>query len=143
MTLPEILNDWHDASYIIEAMGKPYAPAPVPNGMPRYRAAGCCHYNSWRACTADPRLHYVEGLARVPGINGDWLVGHAWVTLDGVHAIDLTWRGARKRAHASRSLDAATEYYGVEIPHADVTRLYVENGGPYLCLADWYRSEAA
>jgi hypothetical protein len=89
-------------------------------------------------------LRYVEGLARVLPLESrrEYLIGHAWVTLDGVHAIDLTWRGQQVTVDG-RTFKAtpATEYYGVEIPIYDVRRLFVENGNSYLVLADWYREQ--
>jgi hypothetical protein len=48
-----------------------------------------------------PDLRYVEGYVLVLG---DSLVHHAWVTLDGVHAIDLTLR------------EEPLAYFGVIVP---------------------------
>jgi hypothetical protein len=40
-----------------------------------------------------------------------------------------------------RTIGPAAEYYGVEIPLEDVTRLYRAKPGSYLCLADWYAEQ--
>ena len=71
---------------------------PIPKGLPRYRTIGDCHANSARAVFADDRLTYVEGVALSARL-GIWF-GHAWVSIDHVHAIDLTWRGQYVRGSA-------------------------------------------
>jgi hypothetical protein len=53
-----------------------------------------------------PDLRYVEGY-----VFGDFLVHRAWVTMDGVHAIDLT---LRKESFA---------YYGVIMPTKQACKL--------------------
>ena len=50
---------------------------------------GDCHRNCQLAILRDPRLTYFEGVA----IAKKHTFGHAMVTLDGEHAIDLTRRG--------------------------------------------------
>jgi hypothetical protein len=141
---PEIVS-------IVERLGKPYIWTPVPKGLPRYRTPGACHANSQKAVFYDDRLRYVEGIA-ASGINGIYY-WHAWVTLDGVHAIDLTLRGQSVRwskrnlevqrlngttaQFAEVMMQPATEYYGVEIPTVDIARLVSENNAHGFYLEEW------
>jgi len=148
---------------ILRRIGKRYLWQPVPKGLPRYRTVGECHANCQKAVLQDKRLTYVEGAA-LRSLNGVSLwIGHAWVTLDGEHAIDLTWRGqrvpyfrkgARDGEHIGErrykpgdriAMDPAAEYLGVEIPTKDVAKLILANSYYGLRLAEWVaqRSEAA
>jgi hypothetical protein len=75
------------------------------------------------------------------------LIGHAWVTMDGEHAIDLTWRGQTFR-HAALPgrdyiMDPSTDYYGVEIPTEDVARITSSNSCYGLILEQWEAARAA
>jgi hypothetical protein len=140
---------------ILERFGKRYIWQPVPEGLPRYRTIGNCHANAQRAVLNDERLTYVEGVALSRSI-GTWF-GHAWVTLDGVHAIDLTWRGqsvrwsARNREAQARfgkppltdTMDPAAEYVGVEIPREELAALIVANKAHMLLLDQWAARKAA
>jgi hypothetical protein len=65
--------------------GRLYVGRSRPKGY-RKRAAKQCFYNAGRLAL-DDRGIYVEGYASHSG----YPVHHAWVTLDGTHAIDVTW----------------------------------------------------
>jgi hypothetical protein len=132
---------------ILRRLGKRYIWQPIPKGLPRYRTIGDCHANSVRAVFADNRLTYVEGVAL--GRHGLW-AGHAWVTIDHVHAIDLTWRGQSVRGSARNkeaqrrfgtpltiTMDPAAEYIGVEIPRKDLAELVVKNEAYMFLLDQW------
>lgn len=123
------------AQRLVAERGKLFTPIKVPKGLPRYRTAGQCYRNAQAAALDDDRLRYVEGVARSHATNM-W-IGHAWVTMDGFHAIDLTWRGqtvplCRKESGLTDTtvMNPASEYFGVEIPTADV--------GAFLVASGWY-----
>ena len=67
--------------------GRPYVGINRPKGY-RKRKAKQCFWNAARLAINDCGT-YVEGYASLP-IGGPAL-HHAWVTLDGVHAVDVTW----------------------------------------------------
>jgi len=114
----------------VERLGQRYIPTSVPKGLPRYRAMNQCYRNACRAATDDPRLRYVEGLA----LQGTMWIGHAWVTMDGEHAIDPTWRG---QLYCGQRIDPAAEYFGVEIPIKDVWELWSKMGSMGLIAGEW------
>jgi hypothetical protein len=66
--------------------GCPYVGEKRPKGY-RKRKAGCCFRNAAKLAIRG-RGTYVEGFA---SFLDDTPIHHAWVTLDGVHAIDATW----------------------------------------------------
>jgi hypothetical protein len=69
--------------------GKFFEPIKRPKGY-RKRADKACFTNA-ALLACDGRGTYVEGLAcssSSPGL----AVHHAWITLDGVHAIETTWQ---------------------------------------------------
>lgn len=129
---------------IIEKFGKQYVPVPVPAGLPGYRTIFRCHYNCWRAIIDDARLRYVEGVARCPA--SGLLIGHVWVTLDGEHAIDLTWRGQKFRPKGSPHvylMARASEYFGVETPRDELLEIVRKNGATGLILEEWAAKQKA
>jgi hypothetical protein len=127
---------------IVERFGKRYTPLAVPKGLPRYRTLFQCHRNSALAAFHDRRLTYVEGLARCPATGR--LIGHAWVTMDGEHAIDLTWRGQTFRHEGyDYIMDPPAEYYGVEIPTRELARLVGAQRAFGLVLDQYITAEAA
>ncbi len=133
LTLPALPTAGCDPQVpgIVERLGKRYAPMAVPTGLPRYRTIFQCHRNCFLAVLKDARLTHVEGLARCPAT--DQLVGHVWVTMDGEHAIDLTWRGQYFNVYRM----APTEYYGVEIPRDDIISIVRKNRCCGLILHEW------
>jgi hypothetical protein len=80
--------------------GKAYTWTEKPRGW-RMKPLGKCFQNS-ALLALEPGVAYVEGYAR----RGWVFWHHGWVTLDGIHAVDVTWRDAGPE----------TEYFGVEIP---------------------------
>jgi hypothetical protein len=109
---------------LIARLGQPFAPSPIPKGLPRFRKMKQCFRNAFNAACADQRLLYVEGVAAL----GCLCTEHAWNSLDGEHAIDLTWRDA----------PVVPVYFGVAIPIKEAAKLFGTNGscyGPFLC--DW------
>jgi hypothetical protein len=64
--------------------GRPFIGGGRPKGY-RQRAAKNCYLNSFYLADAD-RGFYVEGYALRPG----HLFQHAWITIDGTHAVDVT-----------------------------------------------------
>jgi hypothetical protein len=64
--------------------GRPFIGMGRPKGY-RQRAAKNCYLNSFYLADAD-RGVYVEGYALLPG----HLFQHAWITIDGTHAVDVT-----------------------------------------------------
>ena len=132
---------------ILPRDGKPYIWTPVPRGLPRYSRIGSCYENAARAVLEDERLFYVEGAAR--RLEGSW-IEHAWVTLDHVHAIDLTWRShmIRGSARARRAIESGVldgrerlppgdEYVGIEIPRQELAELIVKNNCYGSFLPQW------
>jgi len=70
--------------------GRSFVGIERPKGY-RPRAPKNCYQNAGDlACTG--RGQYVEGFA-ISGNTGA-CCQHAWITIDGVHAIDVTWRNA-------------------------------------------------
>jgi hypothetical protein len=121
---------------IVERFGKRFAPMAVPTGLPRYRTLFQCHRNCFLVVLKDARLTYVEGLARCPAT--DQLIGHVWMTMDGEHAIDLTWRGQDFSPTGINVYRMApTEYYGVEIPRDDIISIVAKNRCSRLILHEW------
>jgi hypothetical protein len=56
---------------------------------------------------------YVEGVAVC---DLGFILAHAWVTLDGVHAVDQTWP------------QPGLGYFGILIPQEEVAKLLLERG---------------
>lgn len=77
---------------------RPFEPMARPKSY-RKRANNECFYNS-AMLTIEKRGRYVEGCAQsIAGI----MVHHAWITLDGVHAIETTWK------------EPGASYLGIEV----------------------------
>jgi hypothetical protein len=66
--------------------GRPYVGVKRPKGYRKRKAKYCFHNAAMLAI--EGRGTYVEGFASF--LDG-MPIHHAWVTLDGVHAIDVTW----------------------------------------------------
>ncbi|WLA83223.1 hypothetical protein [Bradyrhizobium elkanii] len=71
---------------IVQKHGRAFRPQARPKGF-RLRAQQQCFLNSFHLADAERGI-YVEGFAMVNGQH----FHHAWVTLDGVHAVDVTLR---------------------------------------------------
>jgi hypothetical protein len=88
------------------------------------------------------RGHYVEGFALPPG--SDQPTHHAWITLDDVHAIDVTWaprllRGRAIRTWTHRVLaqidpvvgfpGSQCQYFGIRCDKMAVAKAVLRPGG--------------
>jgi hypothetical protein len=74
--------------------------------------SGDCFANAARLAF-DNRGRYVEGFALTPEGRP---IHHAWVTLDGIHAVDVTW--------SEWATDA--QYFGIEIPAKPLARALLD-----------------
>jgi hypothetical protein len=72
--------------------GRPYVGIARPKGFRRQRARKQCFMNAAELALSG-RGAYVEGFA-TPALSRSRPVPHAWITLDGEHAIDQTWPDA-------------------------------------------------
>lgn len=75
-----------DTQVLVLRFGRQFVPAPRPPGM-RLRAPKKCFSNA--ANRVDSGIYYVEGYAMLPGQPP---FHHAWLSRDGVHAIEVTLR---------------------------------------------------
>jgi hypothetical protein len=92
--------------YVIEH-GRPFTGIKLPKGY-RRRAEKQCFFNAGMLAM-ESRGTYVEGYAiRRANI----LIHHAWITVDNVHAIDVTW------THPEQS-----GYFGVPIPSTVLAKI--------------------
>jgi hypothetical protein len=83
------------------AYGRAFVGIPRPKGFRRQRARKRCYMNATRISWATGAT-YVEGFAMRANMP---LFHHAWVTMDGVHAIDQTLPDAEQY-----------EYFGIPFP---------------------------
>jgi hypothetical protein len=112
----------------VVAHGRPYVGVGRPKGY-RKRKAKQCFYNAAMLAVAG-RGTYVEGYACRDGYR-DWPMHHAWITLDGVHAIDPTWD------------DPADAYYaGIAFPTEIMARHILQQGDLVSLLTDHEPSAA-
>ena len=98
------------AKEMIEALrdrGKEYVAIPRPKGFRHQKEKKECFYNAYSAAMKRRKVRYVEGVAFAPS-PGIWLP-HAWLTMDGVHAIDQTW-----------DYQEGMRYIGIELPIKEV-----------------------
>lgn len=79
-----------------------------PKGHGHQMALKMCFRNAARLAM-DGRGTYVEGYALVPG---GLPFDHAWITLDGLHAVDQTLTNA-----------SAYDYFGIEIATPDLRKI--------------------
>jgi hypothetical protein len=70
--------------------GRAFTAIERPKGY-RQRALKACFMNAGDLALVD-RGTYVEGFAFASGVDG-MPVHHAWLTVDGVNTVDVTWRG--------------------------------------------------
>jgi hypothetical protein len=105
--------DFFRAHRAVLAYGRPFTGVVRPTGY-RPRAEGRCFYNAGRlAC--EQRGTYVEGFAL--SLGGADPVHHAWLTLDGSDAVDVTWRGPIPQCH----------YFGIQF-HTEVLARFCRQG---------------
>lgn len=76
-----------DVDKAVLAHGRPFVGIARPKGF-RLRAKKHCYMNAAIVASDHGRGTYVEGFA----IGRCGLVAHAWLTLDGINAVDITWR---------------------------------------------------
>jgi hypothetical protein len=112
---------------IVLKYGVPFKGIDRPAGM-RLGPKKNCFRNSYYAASKRDGLLYVEGFAMV---KGGWLFHHAWVSADGVHAVDVTLRYAPSSIHL----------VGIPFPIGLATEEIVESGG-LLPLFDAQKSRA-
>src|SRR5436309_15124810 len=99
-------GSWAGMAEVVFQYGGPYLGAERPKGF-RQRAMKMCFRNAY-VLAFDKGYTYVEGFALSDG-DGALLLYHAWVTTDGVHALDPTWRDA-----------TACAYFGIAFPRTVV-----------------------
>jgi hypothetical protein len=89
------LRSWGPLAEAVLRHGRPYIGVPRPKGWRRH-AQRQCFRNAAIVCFKK-QCTYVEGFAigRIDGL----LIHHAWVTNDGMHAIDPTWDDAPTSAY--------------------------------------------
>jgi hypothetical protein len=105
------------------AHGRPFIGVSRPKGY-RQRGAKRCFANAGDLALCERGI-YVEGFALGPDDRGI-AIHHAWITLDGVHAIDVTWVRQASDCH----------YYGIPFSNDVLERLLLRRKywGPVL---DW------
>jgi hypothetical protein len=120
------LSRWHDrgmaspAEQAVLRHGRSFTGIARPKGY-RLRAIKNCFANAGDLACAD-RGTYVEGFAIAPSVGPP--VHHAWITLDGINAVEVTWR-----APASEC-----QYFGIPFPAGVLRRftLQTKSWGPLL-----------
>jgi hypothetical protein len=85
---------------VVLKYGRPFTAVNRPKGF-RLGAKKECFLNSYYAADKGQGV-YVEGY----GLIEDWLFQHAWITLDGLHAVDVTLRGSV----------SGYQFFGIPIP---------------------------
>jgi hypothetical protein len=107
--------------------GRHYVGISRPKGY-RKRKARQCFWNAADLALTD-RGTYVEGYASSP--TGGGPTHHAWVTLDGVHAVDVTWNAP-----------ADCHYVGIAFPKEIMARHGLQEGHWVPLLPDYEPSAA-
>jgi hypothetical protein len=109
-------NNRQPMPYAVQAVidhGRPYIGISRPKGYRHQRRVKECFWNAARLAIGE-RGTYVEGF----GTHDDDVRGpihHAWITLDGVHAIDPTWNIPANKI-------AGMSYVGIAFPTEIVAR---------------------
>lgn len=136
-TLPEIIsrrlvraraNGACDEAALTEALlrrGHSFEAIARPKGFRRKRARKQCFMNA-TVIALGGGADYVEGFAASPGMP---ITHHAWLTLDGDHAIDQTWERPE-----------ACYYFGIVVPKDVLVRALDAQG--YYGLFDLPLSDA-
>jgi hypothetical protein len=120
----------HPERFLMHAVvdhGRQYVGISRPKGY-RKRKDKQCFWNAADLALTD-RGTYVEGYANLPAGGGP--MHHAWVTLDGVHAIDPTWRDPTN-----------CHYVGIAFPKEIVARYGISEGYFVPLLSDYEPSAA-
>jgi len=94
--------------------GKPFTGIARPKGY-RLRAEKQCYLNAGDLALQERGI-YVEGFA--DSSEGRTPVPHAWLTLDGKNAVDVTWCKQATECH----------YFGIPFPN-DVLRAFIRRTG--------------
>lgn len=133
--------DWkfHTMEGLILHYGKPYTWAPKPKGV-RFGKVKECFSNASRMIIGSDRFNVVEGYAAglIPTM-------HAWLTEDGEHAVEVTWRQAQN-PHEYYGIAFANEYVKVTMlktgywgvfgsDHRELLEGFLRNGIPDEALA--------
>ncbi len=108
--------------------GRYYRGIKRPKGY-RQRKSGTCFYNAQDLAVCN-RGRYVEGVAYARTSTNGWIgMHHAWITLDGETAIDVTYPDAE-----------AHNYFGIEFPTSEIAERWCSTGqiGSFLKLGGGY-----
>jgi hypothetical protein len=87
--------------------GREFIPTARPKGWRKMKDKHC--FGNATDVALDDRGKYVEGFA-VSATLGFLAVHHAWITLDGIHAIETTWR------------EPGVFYFGIEFDNKAVAK---------------------
>lgn len=116
--------------------GCPFIGIARPKGFP-LRAPQNCYMNAAVVAVDQGRGTYVEGLAL--GRSGG-LVLHAWLTLDGTNAVDITWRepaaecqyfGIPFLVEVLRKFTRRTRTYGPLLEPNELRQVLIDAGLPH------------
>lgn len=110
------------AAYVLH-YGRSFSPAPRPPGVRKRRSRYCYRNATLFVQEIDERYAYCEGWA-LSSLDGGMTVQHAWVTLTGDKAVELTW------AEPGRA------YLGVVIEPDQLSRFLVERRS-FGSVIDW------
>jgi hypothetical protein len=112
--------------------GCPFIGIARPKGF-RLRAQKNCYMNAAIVAVDQGRGTYVEGLA----IGRGGLMPHAWLTLDGTNAVDITWRepagecqyfGIPFSAEVLRKFTTRTRTYGPLLEPNELQQVLIDAG---------------
>jgi hypothetical protein len=111
--------------------GRPFVGIARPKGYRRLRRVQHCFFNSLTIATDECGTYpqggtYVEGYAISRDGRGVPL-HHAWITLDGTNAIDVTWRAPPEQCL----------YFGIPLPRAVLRTFICETHGAGPVLRDY------
>lgn len=120
----------------IRSRGKVYTPAIPPERVVRGKVGDCFDASAYNA--ARRGFRYVEGIAEDPRQRGTWVL-HAWITDDGKHAYDPTW----KMMIGDEEHPLNTLYIGIEMPIEIVARFMVKTGYKSILANAWRDPELA
>ena len=128
----EKLGHTPEVEKAVLAYGRPFIGIARPNGF-RLRAPKNCYMNAAVVAVDQGRGTYVEGLA----IGRGGLMPHAWLTLDGTNAVDITWRepagecqyfGIPFSAEVLRKFTRRTRTYGPLLKRNELRQVLIDAG---------------